>query len=398
MDPLIASVSHKRYASGICVLWSQTANTQTMCRSIAEATQSTATELVIIWFSARRHSASDIVRELNEINDCPNYCGCSTSGEITPDGLQNEGFVAIILPSRWFSCDTLVMDSVATMGMETIALTTATLRQNFLSTRPESTTSGNLFALNLIDGLSYSEEPVTVAIDRGLEGIPLIGGSAGDDLEFCQTWQIAAGKSYNQACVLTLLHCGLPCRVFSNNNFVPTEHKLVVTDADPDRRRVREFNAEPAALAYAKAAGLQLDELGADSFASYSLIVRFGGQYYCRSIQQLNDDSSLTFFCAIDNGLVMTVARSTGSTASSRAQIEQMESDIGPLDILLGFDCVYRKLDTRNRQTTNKVVSLYREKNFIGLNTYGEQYGSMHINHTLTGVAIGMPPNKLSKN
>ena len=48
---------------------------------------------------------------------------------------------------------------------------------------------GHLFAISLIDGLSYAEEPVTVAIDRGLDGIPLVGGSAGDNLEFKTTRQ-----------------------------------------------------------------------------------------------------------------------------------------------------------------------------------------------------------------
>lgn len=397
MDSLTTLVSQKHYASGIGVLWSQEADTATLCESIVAAAKSHPVELVIIWFSSQRHSASEIVSRMDYDADSLNYCGCSTSGEITPDGVQNKGFVAITLPKRWFSCTSLVMDAIATMGMETIALATAKLRKEFVAEHPQSVASGSLFALNLIDGLSYSEEPVTVAIDRGLEGIPLIGGSAGDDLEFVNTWQIGKGQYYTQASVLTLVHCSLPCRVYTNNNFVPTEHKLVVTEADPDRRRVSEFNAEPAAVAYANAIGLQPDQLEAGSFASYSVIVRFGGQYYCRSIQQLNDDGSLTFFCAIDNGLVLTVARSVGMVASTREQIEQIENDIGPVDILFGFDCIYRKLDAEHRQTTHRIVSLYREKNFIGFNTYGEQYGSMHINQTFTGIAIGMPPDELPK-
>ena len=133
------------------------------------------------------------------------------------------------------------------------------------------------------------------------------------------------------------------------------------------------------------------EDLDASSFASYSVIVQFGGQHYCRSIQQLNEDQSLTFFCAIDNGLVLTVARSEGMVASSRAAIEKLEEQIGQIDIMFGFDCIYRKLDARHRQTTHRIASLYREKNFVGFNTYGEQFNSMHINQTFTGIAIGAP-------
>jgi hypothetical protein len=30
----------------------------------------------------------------------------------------------------------------------------------------------------------------------------------------------------------------------------------------------------------------------------------------------------------------------------------------------------------------------------VGFNTYGEQYGGVHVNQTLTGVAIGMPDHE----
>ena len=35
------------------------------------------------------------------------------------------------------------------------------------------------------------------------------------------------------------------------------------------------------------------------------------------------------------------------------------------------------------------MCELYRKYNLVGFHTYGEQYNSMHLNQTLTGVAIG---------
>ena len=391
MDAAINIVKSQRYASGVQVLWSDTADTDSLCRSVATHANTEDTALAIIWFSPTHHQAAEIVDLLARLVPSLTFCGCSTSGEVTPDGMQEHGFIVTLLPSRWFEVATLVMDNVGIMGMETIARLTANVRSQFLRELGNPDDKRGLFAMNLIDGLSYSEETVTVAIDRGLEGIPLIGGSAGDDLQFKTTWQISNGRAMNKACVLTLIHCRLPCQIFTNNNFVPTEHKLVVTEADPDLRRVSEFNAEPAAIAYANAIGMSIDQLDAGSFASYSVIVRFGGRYYCRSIQQLNEDQSLTFFCAIDNGLVLTVARSEGMVASSRKAIEEVEAEIGPIDLMFGFDCISRKLDARNRQTTHRISSLYREKRFIGFNAYGEQLNSLHDNQTITGIAIGVP-------
>lgn len=382
----------QRRASGIRLLWSPTADTASLCRSLEEHAGSDSVALAIIWFSPTRHDAREIVRTLKRRCAGLPFCGCSTSGELTPDGMQEHGFVALLLPSRWFSVSTLVLDRVASISMETVASLTNEARQQFLQTLPADHASDGLFAMNLIDGLSYSEERITVAIDRGLDGIPLIGASAGDDLQFLATWQITNERAMRDAAVLSFVHCRLPCRIFTNNNFVPTEHKLVVTEADPDLRRVSEFNAEPAAVAYANAIGMSTEELNAGNFASYSVIVRFGGRYYCRSIQRLNDDLSLTFFCAIDNGLVLTVARSEGMVASSRKAIESIEAELGTIDLIFGFDCISRKLDAHNRRTTHRITELYREKHLVGFNAYGEQHNSLHDNQTITGVIIGPPP------
>lgn len=386
-----SAILEKSYASGVTVLWSAQADTRALCQSLIERSRKNDIALAIIWFSATKHCAKTIVSTL--ATDAPKltFCGCSTSGEVTPEGMQDNGFIVTLLPKRWFDVSIMVLNDIAALGMEAVAQQTTIARNNFLQKLGNPEDKSGMFALNLIDGLSYSEEAVTVAIYRGLEGIPLVGGSAGDDLLFKQTWQITSGSASTNTAVMALIRCRLPCQVFSNNNFMPTEHKLVVTDADPDLRRVNEFNAEPAALAYASAIGMNPDDLDADSFASYSVIVRFGGSYYCRSIQQVNEDQSLTFFCAIDNGMVMTVAQSKGMVASSRNAIDEMEKEIGPIDMMFGFDCIYRKLDARNRQTTHRIASLYKEKNFVGFNTYGEQFHSLHINQTLTGIAIGTP-------
>ena len=382
------AIQSRDYASGIRVVWSEAGDTQRFCKAMAGHAREQEWALGLIWFSASRHDAQTLSETLHQLAPQFTFCGCSTSGEITPDGLQESGVVALLLPAKWFTVSICTLPDVSILGMESIARLASETRIDFLQTLD---TDDPVFALNMIDGLTYSEELVTVALDRGLDGIPLIGGSAGDDLYFERTWQIHNGLTYTGAAVVVLTQCRLPCQTFTNNNFVPTDYKLVVTEADPEQRKVIEFNAQPAARAYAEAIGSTVEELDAGSFASHSVVVKSGGQYYCRSIQKLNEDESLTFFCAIDHGLVLTVARSEGIVASSHAAIDLIEEAIGPIDMLFGFDCIYRKLDVQHRQTSHRIASLYQDANFIGFNTYGEQYNSMHINQTFTGIAIGTP-------
>ena len=48
-----------------------------------------------------------------------------------------------------------------------------------------------------------------------------------------------------------------------------------------------------------------------------------------------------------------------------------------------------RRLDARNRQVFRDISELYSVNNVIGFGTYGEQYRSMHLNQTFTGIAFG---------
>ena len=120
-------------------------------------------------------------------------------------------------------------------------------------------------------------------------------------------------------------------------------------------------------------------------------MLKVGGEYYCRSIQKVNSDGSLTFFCAIDDGIVLTVAEPTGMVVSTQSKLEALSTELGGIDFVLGFDCVLRQLDARNRQVSRKISEVYQDYNVVGFNTYGEQYRSMHLNQTLTGVAFALP-------
>jgi len=156
---------------------------------------------------------------------------------------------------------------------------------------------------------------------------------------------------------------------------------------------VFELNAEPAALEYANAVGVEPRSLAPMSFAAHPVIVRVGGDYYCRSIQRVNPDNSLSFFCAIDDGVVLTVAEPKDMVKSMAAELERLDAAIGGVDLVLGFECVLRRLDAENRQVKHMISDLYRRYNVAGFHTYGEQFNAMHLNQTFTGVAIGHRKN-----
>jgi hypothetical protein len=127
------------------------------------------------------------------------------------------------------------------------------------------------------------------------------------------------------------------------------------------------------------------------TFAAHPLVVRVAGQYHVRSIQKVNADQSLTFLCAIEEGLVLTLARSVDIVENLEQLIHRLQDDLGPLDVIIGCDCVLRNLEIEERQLKATVSDLFVASRVIGFCTYGEQFNSMHVNQTFTGVAVGAP-------
>ncbi|TCZ63068.1 hypothetical protein EXY23_11265 [Roseicella aquatilis] len=379
------------HASGVLTAWSSAGTARAAVADLVRCIDPGLYAQLLVFF-APSIEAEALARELAAALPGLPVAGCSTAGEITPDGIAADTVVALALPRHGFRVVTDVIEDVREVTVESGAATARRLRtalERACGDRAEGT--GHRFGLILIDGMSYREEMCVSAVAMALDGIPLVGGSAGDGLSFDRTAQLHGGQAYRNAAVLVLVETDHPVEVFRNDNFLPTDRKLVVTRCDPERRIVYELNAEPAAQEYAAAIGIGLRDLTPMRFASHPVVVRIGGNYYCRSIQRVNADGSLSFFCAIDDGVVLTVARPRDLVRSVGAELARLDEALGGLDLVIGFDCVLRRLDAARRRVRSQVEELYRRHNVTGFFTYGEQFGGMHLNQTFTGVAIGRP-------
>ncbi|MGB3834546.1 MAG: FIST signal transduction protein [Mesorhizobium sp.] len=358
-------------------------------RALAQEARVTGAGFALLFFSQGLVDAAALAAALRTHAPALAHAGCSTAGEITPQGLEDGHVLAMLFPSATFTVASAMVEGISASGMDRVTAEVEALRRA-LRASGGGDPGGSVFALCLIDGLSYAEEAVTSAIHWGLDDIPLIGGSAGDDLKFETTRLIRNGRVASDSAVIVLVATAVPFHVFKTDNFVPTGEKLVVTASDPEHRVVREFNAEVAAQEYAASVGMAPETLTPMSFASHPVVVKVGGEYYCRSIQKMNPDGSLSFFCAIDDGVVLSIAQPMGMVESTRAALKEVNARLGGIDMILGFDCVLRRLDARNRQVFRDISELYRANRVIGFGTYGEQYRSMHLNQTFTGIAFGL--------
>jgi hypothetical protein len=381
--------SRTEYQSGIVALPSEGGSADQFVRTVAAEAGRREAGFAFLFHSLSAFDTPALAESLAHHAPHLKHAGCTTAGELLPSGISAGEALAILLPRAHFTIVSAMIRNIRATSMDDIAATVEGLKRE-LAERTGGQPRLGRFALCLIDGMSFAEEAVTAAFHWALDDIPLIGGSAGDDLRFETTTLISNGRVASDCAIILLVATDLPFQVFKTENFEPTGEKLVVTASDPDRRVVHEFNAGKAAEEFASAVGILPAQLTPMSFASHPVVVRVGGEYYCRSIQKVNRDGSLSFFCAIDDGIVLSIAQPKGMVESTRSALKEMDERLGGIDMVLGFDCVLRRLDARNRQVFRDMSELYRANKVIGFGTYGEQYRSMHLNQTLTGIAFGM--------
>lgn len=326
---------------------------------------------------------------VNSFGDAP-VIVCTTAGEISPGGFQLGSVCGVSFPKSLFSSSICEIEKVDEFSDETMHKLRSSLQASEAQRLKLGATAKSI-ALLFIDGMSRQEEYVASYLSLLLKGIPLVGGSAGDNMTFQRARIFCDGKVRQSSAVVAFLTTKVPFRIFKTQHFSKGEQPLVVTSANAETRRIYEINGEMAATAYAKAIGVKRGELKSEVFSANPLVINIGGELYVRSIKEINDDDSFTLFCSIEEGLVLTIANKHSLVDETEKVFGALESELGTLELSLFFECIHRRIEIESfsEAAKAKYFDFYKRVNALGFYTYGEQYCGLHINQTLTGVAFG---------
>jgi hypothetical protein len=344
----------------------------------------------VVFFCCSRYNLKRLAAELHGAFAGIPLIGCTTAGEIGPYGYLENSLVGFSLASKQLEVLSYAIEELQQFDASRIESIGESVSACLSRSRQEDI-NAKAFALFLVDGLSTMEEQVVAPLHRCMGGIPLIGGSAGDDQCFNSTFVYWNGEFITDAATVSVFLTTLPFETFRIQHFVPGSKKLVITRADPARRIVFEIDGKPAAWEYARILGLEIDELKPMVFSKYPVMLRIGGEYYVRSIQKVNEDGSLTFFCAIDEGLVLTLCEGVDLVSNLEKSLSSVAEKVPNPQVIIGCECILRRLEVLEKSLTPEVDPLLERHNVIGFHTYGEQFNLIHVNQTFTGVVIGRP-------
>lgn len=315
--------------------------------------------------------------------------GCSTTGEIL-DGKHANGtltLAALFTPKVEWAVERIAPLSAFRDEIARAAVDRAMFKLGVDRTQQDPR---ELIGVLLCDGLSCKEELVAAAVAEALDGIPLVGGSAGDDLAFVATKVLTRDSAGSDAAVLILGKGPVGFySVIKHQHFTARALPMAVTRADPAQRKVFEIDGYPAAEAYARALGVSRAELADASFLN-PVLVTVQGEQYVRSVQSIAEDGSITFYCAVEEGWILDLAGHHEMADSLRRDLAGLRCSGERPAFLLGFNCILRALEAQKRGLHEELGAILADSAVasVGFDTYGEVKDGLHINQTLVALAL----------
>ncbi len=308
------------------------------------------------------------------------FIGCSTAGEITNQGSLPDSSVVVMLIS---SDNTLVFSPGLGRGVKNGEFTAGVgLAESILSRAGKAPLRG---CIMLPDGLAGNGAEIV----RGMLSVlgqhfPLVGGSAGDDYRFKETYQYWNGEVHSGDAVGVGLSGDFTYGVGVKHGWGVLGMPSKVTKSKSNV--IHEIDGRPAMELYEKYFGDKAKDLRNETLAqlavSYPLGLKVEGseEYLIRDPLSVDEHGSITCAAEVPEGADVRIMMGTRKSAIDMARTAAKQALTAlegkkPKAIFI-FNCIARKKllgEDRGLEITAIQDVLGKEVPLIGLYTYGEQ-------------------------
>ncbi len=340
---------------------------------------------LVIFFASTKYDFNEVSKLFKDNFQDIDVIGCTTAGEIGPDGFVEGNISAISIAADDFETSTYVMKNIKTKSMMA--------RNDLIKTAEKigikTSDSENGFIITLIDGMQASEEKVMNAIASSFTNFPLVGGSAGDDLNFQQTFVSANGDVYTDAAVITFVRTSKKFFLYKENIYVPTDIEFKVTGIDISRRAITELNGKPAAEEYAKALGVSVEDLP-NHFMRNPLGRVILDNIFITAPREIIDNNGIAFYSLTLKDTIVKLLKPINAVEEARKTVQAIKQNLPDCKGVILFNCILRYLQFKNENICKEVSDEFAGCGSIcGFSTYGEQLNNLQVSQTLTLIAFG---------
>ncbi len=296
---------------------------------------------------------------------------CATSGEYTPKGYKNGVITGFSYDLSEGEIVEILYPPIKSMDM-------------LVNAYEKVKTNSNAFMLLMCDGLSGMEESIMTTLFFMEKNFKVIGGSAGDDLQFKQTpIYIGSKKVHSAAIFFNTKH---RTAILKENIYMPFGDRFLITDADPIQRIVKTINNKPASAEYARILGVSENDLP-NHFINNPLGKIYGNDILISSPMKVNPDHSITFYCQVMPNTFMRMLKPVNPITRLHETLRLIP--FKP-HFVLAVNCILRSLKFQQEGTWGPFdqTLLGVCGNTTGFISYGEQFYTHHVNQTMVLLAV----------
>jgi hypothetical protein len=237
--------------------------------------------------------------------------------------------------------------------------------------------------LTLYDAQSRREPFLTPLISRWAP-LELVGGSIASP-KTRQGTILHHGRCWRNAAAVVLLESALSMRAMQHTHLELTDRWLTVTRVSADGLTVEELDGRPACEVYAEALGMSCEALTSQQAARHPFGLRFRGKAFPVAAVRLTAERQLRMGVAVPEGERLNLLRPVGLVAQTRAQLDLLAR---PGSAMLLFDCVNRLTEAGACGELEVYREALNRENACVIHSYGEQFGYMHLNCSMTGLVF----------
>jgi hypothetical protein len=348
-------------------------------------------------FCAPLSGMDELIRGIAEGAGTDQIIGCTTSGEISSEGLSVNSAVLAGIAS-----DAIRFETAAIQALGKDSQAAGRQLAHSFSSPPKLL---HIFS----DGLTGNGSAILKGIAEVFgDRVPINGGAAGDNGDFQQTFQFSAGRIYSDALCGIGIYGDLRVGTGVRSGWAPIGLSKQVTRARG--KVVYELNGEPALNVFERFLGQHAEKLPAIGveyplgFVKPSARAGIDDQYLLRATMSVDrKERSITFAGEIPEGAMvnMTCGDKASILEAAANAANQAWSAIGDKKpkIIFCYSCMARKivLGRRTQEEIDRIRAQFGpEVPMIGFYSYGEfcpigpaAVNSLH-NETITLSVLGI--------
>ncbi len=334
------------------------------------------------------------------LGDAP-VIGCSSAGEFVTDRISDGGVALALLWSDEIGVSVGIGEGLRANTARAVRQLCAELQRDVTTPAPPGATHRSVFLLS--DGMAGNGEGLvdTISMELGA-GVTLVGGAAGDDAAFKETFVLLGRRVVRDAAVAAELRSRKKVGVGVHHGWCAASAPGTVTRAEGGR--LIEIDGRPAIelyRRYAEKLGVTLTPANQNQFVfTHELgIVLMNDELKVRAPLSVNDDGSIHCAAEVPVGQQVRIVEGDHDAivAAARTAAEHARRAIGeqPAAGAIVFDCVARKLVLGDafRREVEAFQEVVRAP-VMGFNTYGEiarVRGQLSGFHNTTAVVAVLP-------